>query len=146
MKRIAFMMLMMVTTVFAGEYVVIQQAHSKALVEQCSRSTVPIEGSWNLTEAYVKALEANIHKLKELESHKCCGSGRLESKPEDYYRQYVGVIINGNKVIYINAISGGWRGSKYDPQIVCDGGKWYWGAIFDPATKKFSDLAFNGES
>ena len=30
------------------------------------------------------------------------------------------------------------------PYIVCDGGSSYWGVLYDPGTKKFLELAFNG--
>jgi hypothetical protein len=28
--------------------------------------------------------------------------------------------------------------------IICDGGKSFWGVLYDPETRTFSQLAFNG--
>ena len=146
MKKIAFIILLVTSPIYAGEYVLMDQSDSQALVEQCSRDAPEIEGSWSPSKAEIEELEANLQKLKEIDATGCCGSGKLEGDPTHYYRQYVGIIFKGKKYIYINSISDGWHGSKRVPQIVCDGGKSFWGALYDPSIKKFSNLAFNGEA
>ncbi len=60
----------------------------------------------------------------------------------DYFRQYLGVIVNGKRYIYIDASPS----KKDEMMIVCDGGKDYWGVLYDPENKTFSELAFNGEA
>jgi len=35
---------------------------------------------------------------------------------------------------------------RTEPVLVCDGGDAVWGALYDPATKIFRDLAFNGRA
>jgi hypothetical protein len=32
----------------------------------------------------------------------------------------------------------------HKPFMVCDGGLSAWGALYDPETRRFSELAFNG--
>ena len=63
--------------------------------------------------------------------------------------------MQNRKVIYVNGFasypdppydkktreSGEWR---TNPQMVCDGGNGYFGVGYDPQTKKFEGLAFNG--
>ncbi len=146
MKGIVIIILFFTPLAYAGEYVLISQPDSQELVEQCSRDAPVIEGTWSPTKAEIEELEADLHKLKEIDATGCCGSGKLDGDPTDYYRQYAGIIVKGKKYIYINSVPDEWHGSKHKPQVVCDGGKYFWGAVYDPDTKKFSNLAFNGEA
>ena len=142
--RVAVFSIFITSPVYAGEYVLMQPSDAEALVEQCTRDTPAIEGSWQPSMADIEELEANIGKLKDIEATGCCGSGLLKGNPADYNRQYAGVIINGEQRIYINAVPGGWHGSKLKPQILCEGGKGAWGAVYNPKSNSFSDLALNG--
>jgi len=86
--------------------------------------------------------------LFEMESNLCCGQGKIEDGMHDYKYQYGGIIVDGEELIYINAIhsskrSGNWQKT---PIVYCGGGKKLWGALFNPTTGVFSGLAFNGES
>lgn len=66
--------------------------------------------------------------------------------------QYLGVVIKDKKYIYINAFPANdiarYKEHNYDLSltavVVCDGGAHYWGVLFDPETKQFSLLSFNG--
>jgi len=64
--------------------------------------------------------------------------------PEDFYMQYIGIVVKGKRLIYINAFAfeepPSW---KEHAVITCDGGV-DWGVLYDPETGKFSDLAING--
>jgi hypothetical protein len=69
-----------------------------------------------------------------------------------YYRQYAGIVVGTRKLIYINAFA---RGNKdFEPTtagaasriVACDGGRSFWGAMYDPETKRFWNLAFNGDA
>jgi len=93
-----------------------------------------------------------LPKLSELVSKTCCGKGLSVSDPSAYYRQYVGISIGGHNYVYINAFHdhpiyfhrqdrNRWRS---EPQLVCDGGESFWGVLYDPATRQFSQLSFNG--
>lgn len=125
---------------------------AKAALHQCSRSTPEqVDGSWEIPPGVAAQLEQDLHKLAELKSHQCCSTGGSVSDPDAFLRQYVGVTIRGKKYVYINAIPveisihskdrGAWRRK---PAIICDGGSAFWGALYDPETREFSELAFNG--
>ncbi len=64
--------------------------------------------------------------------------------PEKCYRQYIGVIVGNRKLIYVNAFCNiepyNWRERFVN---ICDGGWSVWGALFDPTTGEFSELATN---
>jgi len=83
-------------------------------------------------------------------------SQRLEAagespSPGDYYRQYAGLVIAGRRVIYVNGVRSSaipegpvpfdWRTQAVQ---ICDGGPITFGVEYDPATRRFSNFAFNG--
>ena len=139
--------------ILPNQSVVLDSTLATDLVSQCSRYAPIIEGSWNPSPPQIQDLENKLYKISELTSEKCCLGGEKVDDINKFYRQYVGVIINGKKLIYINAFSKedfefgkskteiDWRKESY---IICDGGYYYWGAIYNPENKEFTDLAFNG--
>jgi hypothetical protein len=53
-------------------------------------------------------------------------------------------------MIYINAFPL-WRPETFQPWrtkpvLICDGGESVWGVLYDPVSKTFRDLAFNGNA
>jgi len=74
--------------------------------------------------------------------------------PVAYYRQYLGITVGGRKLIYINAFHPrvlALRAASRSPEswrtramTVCDGGEWFWGAVYDPAAGKLENVQFNG--
>lgn len=127
-------------------------SYAMELLAQCSRATPSdLAGVWVVPHRVIAELEADLPKLSKLKSTQCCGSGSVVH-PETFYRQYAGVVIHGRKYVYINAMDGhpiyfkeqdrdAWRKK---PMIACDGGQSLWGALYDPETRTFSQLAFNG--
>ena len=109
---------------------------------QCSRYTPSAEEYWTPSKEEIFQLETNFEKLASLESNRCCNSGRIEGSPLDYFRRYHGIVIGGKKYIYVNASSR----PINEMEMFCDGGKAHWGVLYDPETKTFSNLAFNGEA
>jgi hypothetical protein len=145
MKIIIFTILFILTLpAYAENFVVLPKEHARTILGQCSRSAPSYEGEWTPTKEQIDKLEANLDKLNKLVSNECCGNGKIEGKASDYTRQYVGIISNGKKLIYINALGADLKVSINSPAIVCDGGKSFWGAVYDPETGVFSQLAFNG--
>jgi len=79
----------------------------------------------------------------------------------DYYRQYVGIVVSGRRLVFINGFhesffqwvvqgdSGGHQGraTAFDwrrTQVqVCDGGEYYFGAIYDPNSASIVQSGFN---
>ena len=136
----------------APKYVVLDGQHAAGVLRQCSRpSPEKVAGTWQPSESDVKELEANLPRIQQIKSTLCCNKAARVKDLSNYYRQYVGVVIGNRRVIYINAFASGildvtdrkdrWR---HEPMLACDGGDAFWGAIYDPQTKEFSQLAFNG--
>ncbi len=122
-------------------------------LKQCSRPTPEnVDGTWTVTPAVVAQLEQDLNKLSNLKSIQCCVSGESVRNPSAFVRQYVGVTIRGRRYVYINAFHGpiihratdNVDAMMHKPFMVCDGGLSAWGALYDPETRRFSELAFNG--
>jgi len=137
-----------------GNFALLDARHAAAVLKQCSRPTPePLTGTWQPSDADIKALEANLPRVQQLRSKQCCNPQARVKDLKNYYRQYVGVVIGNRKLIYINAFAvpliditdrkDRWR---REPMLTCDGGSAFWGAVYDPRTKEFSELAFNGEA
>lgn len=116
------------------------------IAKQCSRPGPPEhESTWQPGPEDIRALEMRLGRLERMKARGCCLLGARIRDIGHYYLQYVGIVSHGRRLIYINALedeSPNWRTTLVD---VCDGGDGFWGAVFDPATGRFSDLAFNGE-
>lgn len=123
-----------------------------SLAHQCSRiSPGPIEGVWTPSDTEAAALEDDLILLVAREMEE---AGQSHS-PGGYYRQYAGFVIGGKRIIYVNGVDeraidadpspafhpSNWR--TYAVQI-CDGGPITFGVEYDPATRTFSNFAFNG--
>ena len=142
--------------VYAGEanYVLLDSSFATKLMAQCSRPTPTIDRSWNPTPLDVAALESRLDSISHLTVEGCCIVGARIDKPRQTLRQYVGVIVNGRRFIYLNAFPEAefddWPSQmpkpdwRMTPYIVCDGGTSYWGVLYDPVTGTFSVLATNG--
>ena len=141
--------------------VLLPVSEAKAVTKQCSRpSPEDFSETWQPSNEEIIEMEANFAKIKKLKVKKCCIRGAQIENPEKFYMQYVGIIVSGKKLIYINAFgkfgtigfiqnddgsltettSDHWKKSAV---IVCDGGN-EWGVLYNPKTKKFFDLAING--
>ncbi len=110
----------------------------------CSRAGPPaFEGTWVVTAADVREAELRLPDVSRLS-----GDGAVEGigKPREYYRQYIGLVIDGRRWIYLNAFAAsrrvpGWRSRLAN---LCDGGVASWGVLYDPASHRFSQLRANG--
>lgn len=84
-----------------------------------------------------------------LQASICCIKSVRVRDVRDYYRQYVGIVVNGRKLIYISAFAMRLAEHGYDwwrrkPALACVGGEAFGGVLYDPLSKAFSQLAFNG--
>ena len=135
--------------VVPGKFAVLPESEAMSIVQQCSRSAPAIDGTWTVTPDDIVQLERDLPKLRRMHSTGCCFAGGRIDDLDSYLRQYVGVIVQGRRYIYINAFAEGpgdiespdWRDAAVKG---CDGGTGFWGALYDPATRQFSDLAING--
>jgi hypothetical protein len=125
---------------------------ARSLTTQCVRAPITIEGVWQPTPADIAQLET---VLGEVLSEKLRASPPmgLAVVPQGYYRQYAGVFLEGfqeKQFIYINGFheqylrmapfGGEWRTT---PVVVCGGGQWNFGALYDLDAKQISSFEFN---
>ena len=127
----------------AGQgWIVVSDAAAASVLRTCSRTSPDPSGSlprWIPSSTDVIELERALADLPALTPD---GTPSAAS-----HRQYVGLVRNGQKVIYVNA----WPASVAGPADpareavrICDGGPSFWGAIWDPATRQFSERLGNG--
>jgi hypothetical protein len=66
----------------------------------------------------------------------------------NYNRQYVGIILEGRKVIYASYLCQNGADTEWQEQFifVADGGACYFHFKFDTSTGEFYDLLVNGEA
>jgi hypothetical protein len=117
---------------------------------QCGSRDMPkiISGYWQLNQPDIDLMSKVFKKIRRLKSNQCCNRGYKIISLKKYGFQFLGVIINNKKYIYLNAFPI----SKFDPNpvlnttpvIICDGGIRYWGALFSIDYMNFSQLAING--
>jgi hypothetical protein len=126
---------------------------ARSLARQCSRiSPGPVEDVWTPTDAEVEAIEDDLILLVAREMEE---AGE-DPSPGGYYRQYGGFVIGGKRVIYVNGVDETVMQRSPDPARpfdwrtqtvqICDGGTITFGVEYDPATRRFSNFAFNGSA
>jgi hypothetical protein len=135
--------------------VILEKSLGNDLIEQCSRSTPEdIDEFYNITNEEIEILEQNFKKIKKVKSTNCCWEGVYISNLKRYGYQYIGVIIDKKKYIYINAFlieskndfETYYKNWETEPINICDGGNSYWGILFDLKRLKFIQLSVNGIS
>ena len=128
-----------------GKSVILPPSTAAEFHRQCSRSPPPrFEDTWQPSPEVVAEMESHFVRLQRLKSNLCCFPGARMGNVNRFARQYVGIVVEGRRLIYIN----GYRSNgpvKAQPLVgVCDGGDDYWGVLYDPEKRRFFDLAFNG--
>jgi hypothetical protein len=104
-------------------------------------------GSWKPSSEDIQSVEISLYRISEMNIAGWPPQVRIEH-PERYFRQYVGVSNRGERRIYINAFCddpppSDWRKRLH---VVIDGATCYWQALYDPATKTFSNLTINARA
>ena len=135
----------------AKDGVIFRPDKARALLHQCSRGAPKtVQGFWLPQLAQIAELERRLPALLEAKL-----SGQRHPAIQHYKRQYAGVTVNNHSVIYVNGFASfpddhpdkrlretdDW---KTAPRLVCDGANGYFGVEYDPRTKTFEGLAFNG--
>ncbi|QJD67503.1 hypothetical protein HG421_07040 [Xanthomonas campestris pv. badrii] len=121
-------------------WIISRQSIAEQVLDTCSRDSPArqpgrISGYWAPSQQQIELLESRQDALTP-----------TIAEPREYDRQYVGVVIQGQQLIYINAFK-----LPDDPPVkpareairVCDGGSAFWGALYDPQTGAFSEIAIN---
>ncbi len=130
------------TAIKAGQsWVVTRPVVAAQVLDTCSRDSPArhagaVTGYWAPSRADIEALESRLSQLTP-----------DVAEPSLTNRQYVGFESNGKRLIYVNAFPLPDH-SDINPAReairVCDGGKQFWGAVYDPQAGSFADLQFNG--
>lgn len=130
------------TAIKAGQsWVVTRNSTAAQVLDTCSRDSPArhdgaVGGYWVPTVEQVAQLETRLAQLQP-----------TIADPAGDDRQYVGIVYRGKQVIYVNAFRPH-DDSELDPSVdavrVCGGGGSFWGAVFDPASGTFSEIAVNG--
>ncbi len=122
---------------------------AKSVGAQCSRADFPdIDATWRPSVNDVQRMEADLYHLNS----PIASASRSRSHAghpldvNDYHRQYVGIVVGGQHVIYINALHNSDVTSTWQtvPFNICDGGLGAWGCLYDPSNASFEALAING--
>ena len=116
------------------------------LLKQCSR-TVPqqVSAYWTPGDDQVTALKAALDTY--IQQHSADRGNLLAYPLSTYHGQFVGIVSGGKHLIYGNFYihQADWLHEDTQPVRVCDGGRSFFGVVFDPAAKQVVDIAFNGE-
>lgn len=119
----------------------------ETILEQCTRSVPEIEGTWNPSLKLTRQIEIDLPALNGKTAEKLPGAEEWVLDVSKYTYQYAGVVVEGKQLIYINAFHNLHKVHSDDWQIrrvnVCYGFVHYWGALYDPDTRTFSDWTYN---
>ncbi|MGV7194359.1 hypothetical protein [Xanthomonas sp. NCPPB 1325] len=122
-------------------WIITRQGVAEQVLQTCSRDS-PARHPGQITGYWAP----NHQQIEQLESRQDALTPTI-AEPREFDRQYVGVVIGGQQLIYINAFK-----LPNTPQMkpateaiqACDGGNMFWGALYDPQTGAFSQIAVNG--
>jgi hypothetical protein len=141
--------------------VVFPAERARLLLHQCSRdapdrddqSNEHVSATWKPDGRQIKRLEELLPAALSAELSK---RTQNNDRAKAITRQYAGLVINGRKIIYVNAFPAGALDVEFsptyrrifnwqsEPALVCDGGAVFFGVEYDPATEMFSNFKFNG--
>jgi hypothetical protein len=124
------------------------------LLIQCSRRAPDprsVQGYWRPAPDQIAELERGLAPLLRDSLGDGPQNAFLSRHLFAYHRQYAGLVLNGRKIIYVNAYTQAAPPADVDTlpwretvTVICDGGKGVFGVEYDPATRRFRNLAFNG--
>jgi len=101
--------------------------------------------SWEPTVGDIDDLNSNLLQISDLSSKEPDANRHIDA-PDQYYRQYLAVVVNGKKTIFVNAMCSVDSGQYWRKHLMFanGGGKCHWHASYDPASQSFSELMING--
>ena len=122
----------------------------------CSRSGRDLTGYWRPDPEIIRDLEVALAPALQLAFEWAINDPARRPGIGEYYRQYVGIRGDGRRAVYINGFHRNHveNTARVRPELaslwqtravnVCDGGRDYFGAEYDPVTRKIRDVEFNG--
>lgn len=124
-------------------YTVLPASEARQVFVTFNGRSAKADDGWTPQKADIDSLEAHLDEIAKLKPQ-CCVPKIADAHSS--YRQYVGIVVGGRRLIYVNAFAPGLVPKDWQSRlvIVFDGGGAYWRVAFDPATASFSDLETNG--
>lgn len=122
----------------------------------CSRDAPGRSGYWAPDPDTVGGLEAVLAPALQRALEQQVRDPSRRPSANEYFRQYIGLRIGRRQVVYINGFHKGYVESlaARRPELadlwrtravnVCDGGRSFFGAEYDPATRQVVNIRFNG--
>jgi hypothetical protein len=126
--------------------VLLPESAAKQLKQLCSRESPKYDGTWTPSATALATMESRIDKIGDI---KLKGHGmEIQIKdPRQAYRQYVGILIGGQRYVYISGSCRKTDARWHDRlQNVCDGGECFWSVLYNVQSGSFSDLETNGDA
>lgn len=103
---------------------------------------------WTPTEKDIAPLEISFRMLAAKTPVPHASSGSAPDNIANYYRQYIGIIQGGKKMIYINAFRATMEKNfpywRKQPVFVMDGGNGFYHVTYDVEAHRFGKVQFNG--
>jgi hypothetical protein len=111
----------------------------------------PIESTWRPDGNLIPRLERRLAPALQAALDRTPEGRYPKPGVAGFYRQYIGLVVGGRRIIYINGAHEKILRSARQPDEWktvawngCDGGLLFFGAEYDPATGEVSNIIFNG--
>lgn len=110
----------------------------------------PIEGTWIPDLSVVRRLEAALAIALPVSLDRAPGGRYPKPVATSFYRQYLGLVVGGKKLVYINGLHeqlvahsrpDEWKAVAWNG---CDGGLHAFGAEYDVDSDRIQNIIFNG--
>ncbi len=103
-----------------------------------------IGGSWQPSKADLEGIEASLSQIPNMKIFGWDSKIHIDH-PDQYYRQYIAVLVDGKRMIFVNAFRHAQEFPNWHDRlvIVTDGDINFWQALYDPSTMQFSNLRIN---
>lgn len=122
-----------------------QQVQKWALLPASEAAYLGSGVSWQPTKEDILALEKDLPRISDLHARGWKPAQRIDH-PDQYFRQYVGVVVAGKRKIFINAFCNALSSLDWHSHLLltADGGSCFWHVTYDLATRRFASLEING--
>ena len=124
------------------------QAQQKFVILPARLATrIAKQGTWQPTKADIDGVEAPS-QVSKLKAENWKSPAIRIDHPETYFRQYIAILRDGKRRIYVNAFCDEESLSYWRDRLVVvdDGATCYWQALYDPATKKIFRITINSRA
>jgi hypothetical protein len=141
---------------------VLSQSAVPGLLADCSQGEPKGIEYWAPTREDLDALERGLQPVLQEAIRRASPGDGAPLKAEDYYRQYVGIIRNGKRLIHVSGFHRDYarsvagihsQGASGDtlrwrtvPISACDGGTMFFSVEYDPRKHSFTRVRFNGRA